>query len=90
MIYTISENYEIDMYIIVELIDNDKFNCMLQGKFQFKSTLTPEYNWSSVGVYKMGPISEEIHVIPRNDVRGKVLKVNGFLITCPNNVLHEQ
>ena len=90
VIYTISENYEIDMYEIEEIIDHEHFRCTIQGKFPFKSSLTPEYNWSSVGVYKIGPISEETRIIKRNEIRGKVLKVNGLLITCPNNVLHEQ
>ena len=37
LIYTISENYDIDMYKIIEILDIDTFLCQTQGKFQFKS-----------------------------------------------------
>ena len=90
LIYTVNEENQIDIYDIYEIIDHETFLCKMQGKFQLKHPLTPEYNWSDVGVYRTGPLSEEDHVIPRNDIRGKVIKVNGYLITCPNNVLHEQ
>ena len=90
LIYTISEDYKIDMYEIIELIDENNFRCKIQGKFNWKTPLTPQYNWADVGVYRIGPISEEIRIIQRTNVKGKVLKVNGYLITCPNNVLHEQ
>ena len=90
LIYTISESYDIDMFIIEEIIDSDTFRCKIQGKFKLKLDLTPEYNWSDVGVYKLGPISEEFNIIKRSEIKGKFIKVNGYLITCPNNVLHEQ
>ena len=55
---------------------------------------TPNLNWSSVGVFKKG---EEVNedddddeVIMRGFVKGKVLAVNDYLITCPNNVLREK
>lgn len=89
-IYVTNENETLSMYSIHEIIDEDRFLCKIQGKFKFKSNLTPEYNWSAVGVYKVGPISDETKIIHRNEISGKVLKVNGYLITCPNNVLHEQ
>ena len=52
--------------------------------------LTPEYDWSTVGVFKVGAKSEETKIVKREEVKGKVLKVLGYLITCPLNVLHEQ
>ena len=78
------------LYNIVEIVSDDEFCCNIQGKFTFQCPLTPDYNWSTVGIYRMGAISEEIHVIKRSDICGKVLKVLGLLITCPLNVLHEQ
>ena len=90
LIYTLDENYDVHIFIIDEIIDHEQFRCKIQGKFQMKINLRPEYNWSDVGVYKIGPISEELQVIQRKHIKGKVLKVNEFLITCPNNVLHEQ
>ena len=90
LLYTFNEVNGIEIFHINEIIDHDQFSCKMQGKFQFKHPLTPEYNWSTIGVFKTGPLSEELHVIKRKDVRGKVIKVNDLLITCPNNVLHEQ
>ena len=78
------------MYSIIEIINENEFQCNIQGKFQVNMPLTPEYNWSTVGVYRKGPISEELHVINRKDISGKVIVVQDYLITCPLNVLHEQ
>ena len=90
LIYTLNEDYAYEMYVIKEIVDYDTFKCHIQGKFPLKLQLTPEYKWSDVGVFKVGPISEEIVTIKRNDICGKVIKVKGYLITCPLNVLHEQ
>ena len=90
LIYTLNEDCQVQMFEIQEIIDFDHFRCRPQGRFQLKLALTPEYKWSDVGVFKIGPLSEDNCVIHRIDIRGKVLKVNGYLITCPNNVLHEQ
>ena len=90
LIYTVSEDYKVHMYEIDEILDSNTFRCKIQGKFKLKLSLTPEYDWSSVGVYRTGPVSEEYHTIERKNIRGKVLKVKNYLITCPNNVLHEQ
>ena len=89
-IYVYNENETISMYSIQEVIDNDNFLCKIQGKFKIKFPLTPKYDWSTVGVFKEGPVSDETKTVLRNEISGKVLKVNGYLITCPNNVLHEQ
>ena len=90
LIYTFDENEKLTMYSIVSVIDENSFSCHIQGKFQANFTQTPEYNWSDVGVFKIGPISDECYVVQRNEISGKVLKVNGYLITCPKNVLLEQ
>ena len=90
LVYIFNENQTYTFYCIKEIVDQDNFQCYVQVKFPVKMPLTPEYNWSKVGVFKAGPISEELHVIKRKDICGKVIKVNKFLITCPNNVLHEQ
>ena len=90
LIYTYGEDETITMYKIFEKIDENSFNCKKQGKFTASFPLTQEYNWSDVGVFKIGPISDESYVVRVNSIEGKVLKVNGYLITCPTNVLHEQ
>ena len=90
LIYVYDENNTLTMYIIKEKISNTHFSCCKQGKFRAKIDLTPEYDWSKVGVYKVGPVSEERVLIPVDTISGKVIKVQNYLITCPNNVLHEQ
>ena len=90
LIYTFNEDHMYSMYIIDEIIDKSSFRCKIQGKFKMKIQLTPEYDWSHVGVFKVGAISEELVIVNRKDIAGKVIKVNEFLITCPYNVLHEQ
>ena len=83
-------NHSTTMYSIVEIINDNEFRCNIQGKFRYETPIAPEYTWSTVGIYRIGPISNQIHVIKRSDISGKVLKVQGLLITCPLNVLHEQ
>ena len=89
LIYTFDKDKTIKMYKIVEIIDKNTFKCNIQGRFILNHPLTPEYNWSSVGVFKLGPTSEETTNIERRNISGKVIKVCDYLITCPTNVLHE-
>lgn len=90
LIYVVTENSPLTMYIIMDKIDDKHYSCCKQGKFKVTMELTPEYDWSTVGVYKVGPISEQRVVIPINAISGKVIKVKHYLITCPKNVLNEQ
>ena len=89
LVYAYKEN-KYEMYKIVKEIDNNHFECNIQGKFTAKFPETPEYNWSRVGCFKIGPVSEETVIINRNQICGKVMVVNNYLITCPTNVLLEQ
>lgn len=90
LVYTYNENQTISIYSIFEIIDENSFNCYKYGKFQAKFELTPEYDWSDVGVFKIRPKSEESYVVRKNSISGKVLKVQGYFVTCPTNVLLEQ
>ena len=90
LIYTFNKDNTITMYSIIEIINHNHFKCNVQGKFPLNLALIPEYDWSTVGVFKVGPRSEETKIVKRKNVKGKVLKVCGYLITCPLNVLHEQ
>ena len=90
LVYTYNEDETLTIYKIAEEINPNSFNCIIQGKFPARFNLTPEYDWSHVGVFKVGPVSEESYVVNRNSISGKVLKVNDYLITCPTNVLIEQ
>ena len=88
LIYTY-KNKKHEMYVIHTII-NDEFICKRQGKFDYSSTLLPNYEWKTVGVYKQGPIGDEDFRIQRREVQGKVVNVMNMLITCPYNVLNEK
>ena len=88
MIYTFQNN-TFQMYVIVG-IENETITCKRQGKFQFTSQLMPNHDWSSIGVYRQGPIGEDLYSIEKNDIKGKVVNVLDMLITCPLNVLNEK
>ena len=93
LIYVTDEDNNHNMYQIIELEkeNNNVFTCVKQGKFKFTTTLIPNINWSQVGVYKLGPTcKEEHHFISREDICGKVLKIDNYLMTCPLNVLQEK
>ena len=82
-------NNEYQFYEI-QKIEGDIFTCKRQGKFNYKSTLLPNYDWKSIGIFKQGPIGVETYQINKNEIKGKVLSVLNVLVTCPTNVLTEQ
>lgn len=90
LVYTFNENNVTTMYSIESKLNNDQYRCKIQGKFPMKTPLTPNYDWSTVGVFRAGPLSEDCEILSQSDICGKVIKVNKFLITCPLNVLVEQ
>ena len=89
LVYVYDEK-KYEMYSIDKQIDSNTFECNIQGKFTAKFPSSPEYKWSDVGCFKVGPLSEETVIIKRSQICGKVMIVDGYLITCPTNVLHEQ
>lgn len=90
LIYYIDENNAYKFFQIIEIIDENNFICHPQGKFLYKNDLLKDINWERVGVFKVGPYSTEKVRIHRKKIQGKVIKVDDFLITCPNNVLQEK
>lgn len=46
-------------------------------------------NWSQLGVYKSKEVLINPCIIYKCNVRGKVLEVGSYLITCPNSILRE-
>ena len=88
LIYTY-ENEIYNLYTITE-IDGDDFVCKKQGKFQYKPSVLPNYDWKSIGIFRKGPIGDKSFRILRSEVKGKVINVLDILITCPENVLHEK
>lgn len=92
MIYVTDENNFHHFYQIIDRDpdNSDLFICIKQGKFPFKTPLITNLDWGQVGVYKLGPTSEEEHcLIAQHEISGKVMKVDNLLITFPLNVLRE-
>lgn len=77
------------MFKIID-IQGDNLICHRQGRYKHTFPELNEVNWSHVGVYEKGPISNEIVTIPKLEVHGKVMQVENLLITCPNNILREK
>ena len=90
MIYTIDDDNKYQFYNIIKKIDEDTFICNPQGKFIYQCPLLKHLNWEKVGVFNVGPYSDDEVIITRPEICGKVIKVDKLLITCPNNVLREQ
>lgn len=89
-IYIYNDQNKYDLYNIIEDNGDGTFKCTPQGRFVYKCQLTPEIDWSSVGVFKVGPSGSNVTTLHRKDIHGKVIKVKNFLITCPINILNEQ
>ena len=72
LFYTFSNNTH-NMYLIesVDEHDNDVLNCYVQGRYVCHFPETPDLNWSSVGVYKLGGLSDEIVQVNKSCVKGK-------------------
>ena len=64
--------------------------CYKQGRSEYTFPDLPQYNFSKVGVYKRGLISDEKVKIEKSRIDGKVMEIEDLLITCPINVLLEK
>ena len=88
--------YDLQYFIYrVKNIDENRLLCKRIPTLPCTFPETPNLNWSSVGVFKKGEEvnddeEEEDEVVMRGLVKGKVLAVDDYLITCPNNVLREK
>lgn len=90
VIYVINETNEYEFFKIIKINDDETFTCYRQGRSIFKCDIT-DINWETVGVFKVGPYTDDEEIIIRKkDVKGKVIKVHSYFITCPINVLREQ
>ena len=90
LVYIFDENKKYKFYNIVEKIDENNFKCNPQGRFVYKCDILKDVNWDKVGVFQIGPYSNDTVTINRKQIHGKVLKVDKFFLTCPNNVLREK
>ena len=88
LVYTFEQNEHV-MYKIVS-VSREYFTCVKQGHFQASFNCLPRLNWSSIGVYRVGPLGCTNHRVPKSAVCGKVIHVLNYLITCPSNILREK
>ena len=88
IIYTY-ENAEYNFYKILS-IDNELFTCVRFGRYPVQFHQVPELNWSKVGVFRIGPTASTSCTIRHNQICGKALIVDKYVISCPNNVLREK
>ena len=90
LVYYVDENSEYNFFRIIKINEDGTLTCNPQGRHVFKFDLVPQLQRDKVGVFKVGPYSDEEIVLPRSKIQGKVLKVLDYFLTCPNNVLREQ
>ena len=90
LIYYIDDDNTYQFFRIIGKKNDNKFICNPQGRYVYKCDIMKDLDWSKVGVFKVGPYSNEKIVIDRSQIEGKVIKVMDFFITCPNNILREQ
>ena len=87
-IYTFNRN-DYQFYKIVSIEENE-FECNVVEKSEAMFQETPTLNWGKVGVFKYGEIKDEVEIVQRHNIAGKLIKVKDLLITCPINVLEEK
>ena len=84
--------YKNDEHLIYKIIsiENDTLTCNQMGNHSVDFPNTDMLNWDSVGVYRKGGLSSIDVMIEKENVSGKVIKVDKYLLTCPNNILREK
>ena len=88
-VYVLKNNVHC-MYNIMYKNDDNTFSCVKQGKFDLKFKEVGNLDWKKVGVYQLGPVCSQPVVIREEEIMGKVICFDKYLITCPNNVLTEK
>ena len=83
--------YENNTHVIYKIksIENDSLTCNQLGNHEIEF-MCNNLKWSSVGVYRKGGLSPVDVIVNRDQVAGKVIKVDKYLLTCPNNILREK
>ena len=74
----------------VHSIDEDDLHCQEIITLPCTFVETPDLDWSLVGVFKNGGRNGNEQIINTESVKGKVLQVDKYLITCPNNIIREK
>lgn len=89
-VYILDEEYGHCMYNIIEENNDNTFTCTKQGKYEVEFDELKSLKWSQVGVYRLGPTCDEPVRVLKKDIAGKVIHVDNYLMTCPNNILREK
>ena len=88
LIYT----YVKDQYAFYDIINvqGDVLSCIQYGIYPVQYPQVPSLSWSKVGIFRLGPSDSVPCLIHSDNVKGKALKIDKYIITCPNNVLREK
>ena len=89
-IYVLKENAAHEFYNIVKVNDDKTYECQKQGHFPATFDDVIELSWGEVGVYKLGPRTNTMTKINNDEIAGKFMIVDNYMITCPINILDEQ
>ena len=73
----------------VTSIEEHSLSCKVQEALPCNFPEIRSLDWSKIGVFTRGELKENTVSIPKESVKGKVLLVKNYLITCPINVLCE-
>ena len=87
LIYTYDGHYKI--YKIKTITENT-ITCNYVQKETISFPETPNIKWEDVGVFGTGPINPSPVTLNINEIKGKVIPVINYFITCPINVLREK
>ena len=87
LIYTYDGSYK--FYKILSIHETYVI-CNPQGRYPSIFPETSDLNWSLIGVFAKGGVSNEKMNIPIIAIKGKVIPVLNYLLTCPINVLREK
>ena len=90
LVYYVDNNSEYKFFRIIKFNDNGTLTCNPQGRYLCKFDVVKELKWDKVGVFKVGPYTDEEVIMTKTRIQGKVLRVRNYFLTCPNNVLREQ
>ena len=84
--------YEKKKYLIYEIsdINDNELICHKVGQYPVTFDEIPSRQWSNIGVFRKGGTSSEKTLLKTSQIRGKVLLVGNYLLTCPINVLNEK
>lgn len=77
------------IYKVISVEENE-YVCVKQKTKKCTFREIPNLNWSLIGVFVANGECNTHETIPKQQIKGKVLNVNNFLITCPLNVLLEK